>query len=925
MWDALAHISPKTKILFFAFLLILLPGAFLSYLGLQSVNQKIENLRAHYQSTAALLSDNLEREILHTEGGVNSFILQTPLPEGTMKSLQRWLNRLQSSNPFLSHPFAVNGSGGLASVLISKNWHDARKAISMRNPDVVGKVHSAEEMEFRAQAPLDAIALYRQALGLARSANDKALLLSRIGRCNFKIRRYKEGNDEYRRILTLGGDDVFIGPTPATVVALSQIADGYEELGDSLDSEATNLQLYDYLLHHPWDIEGGEYSYYVQSVGEIAHRFDEVKKDTASRRVETSIREEIQALEVFAHEVPAKYAWDAENRASAGLQPRHVSAKSGNTSEQFGIMKLSGSVNQQGIVGMGYQFRPEYITNQLLPKILTSSELEPNISVALLNEQDSILALPSEGKTTIQLASDNLTEVFPTWKVVLFDRNGKSIEKLVGNERELYLALFIGIMVVMAVGIFVTVRAAAHEAEASRLKAEFVSNVSHELKTPLALIRMFGETLESGLVVKEDQRKEFYGIIRKESERLTHLIDNVLDFSRIDAGNKEYQIEEADLVEVVRSTLDAYKFHIRDLGFDVESHLPDKRIEVQVDKDAISQALLNLLSNATRYSDDKKYIRVEVANAGSRVLVSVEDHGVGIPKDLQGKIFEKFYRVPKEKTRETRGAGLGLTLTKHIIEAHRGTIECQSEVGKGSIFTIALPLELRRNLIVETILIVEDEKDMVMGLKFNLEARGFKVLAAYDGDRGYRVAAEEHPDLVILDLMLPKKNGYEVCKLLKQETPNVPIIMLTARSQEAEIVTGLELGADDYVTKPFSLLELIARINAVLRRAKSGTKIPETYKFGALEINFRKYSARRKGRTIELSPREFEILKYFIERTGETVSREDLLNHVWGYDAFPNTRTVDTHIAKLRQKIEETPDEPQLIVTLHGVGYKFLG
>lgn len=226
---------------------------------------------------------------------------------------------------------------------------------------------------------------------------------------------------------------------------------------------------------------------------------------------------------------------------------------------------------------------------------------------------------------------------------------------------------------------------------------------------------------------------------------------------------------------------------------------------------------------------------------------------------------------------------------------------------------------------METILIIEDEKDMVMGLKFNLEARGFKVVSAFDGDRGYRMAVEEHPDLVILDLMLPKKNGYEVCKLLKEEVPTLPIIMLTAKSQEAEIVTGLDLGADDYVTKPFGLLELVARINAVLRRTKSGTKIPETYRFGTLEINFRKYLARKKGKTIALSTREFEILKYFIERKGETVSREDLLNHVWGYDSYPNTRTVDTHIAKLRQKIEDTPDKPQLIVTLHGVGYRFLG
>ena len=225
---------------------------------------------------------------------------------------------------------------------------------------------------------------------------------------------------------------------------------------------------------------------------------------------------------------------------------------------------------------------------------------------------------------------------------------------------------------------------------------------------------------------------------------------------------------------------------------------------------------------------------------------------------------------------------------------------------------------------MKKILIVEDEKDMVTGLKFNLEARDYVVIAAYDGEAGCKKAVEEKPDLVILDLMLPKLNGYEVCKRLKKEVPDIPIIMLTAKSQEAEIVTGLELGADDYITKPFSVLELLARIKAVFRRVKSGSEIPEVHQFGNLEINLKKYYARKKGKSLKLSPREYEILKCFIEREGEIVSRDQLLNQVWGYDSFPNTRTIDAHIAKLRHKIEDKPEEPKLIITIHGIGYKFL-
>lgn len=226
---------------------------------------------------------------------------------------------------------------------------------------------------------------------------------------------------------------------------------------------------------------------------------------------------------------------------------------------------------------------------------------------------------------------------------------------------------------------------------------------------------------------------------------------------------------------------------------------------------------------------------------------------------------------------------------------------------------------------METILIVEDEKDMVTGLKFNLEARGYCVIAAYDGESGYRMALAEKPDLLLLDLMLPRIDGYEVCRRLKQQLPRLPVIMLTARSQEADVVLGLELGADDYVAKPFSVLELLARINAVLRRSKSGAQIPEVYRFGQVEINFKTYTASKQGKALTLSAREYEMLKYFIEKEGKLVSRNELLNAVWGYDAFPNTRTVDTHIAKLRQKIEDAAHDPRHLITIHGVGYKFLG
>jgi len=225
---------------------------------------------------------------------------------------------------------------------------------------------------------------------------------------------------------------------------------------------------------------------------------------------------------------------------------------------------------------------------------------------------------------------------------------------------------------------------------------------------------------------------------------------------------------------------------------------------------------------------------------------------------------------------------------------------------------------------MKKILIIEDEENMVEGLRFNLEARNYVVIAALDGETGLKKAAGEQPDLIILDLMLPGLNGYEVCKRLKETIPEIPIVMLTAKSQESDIVTGLDLGADDYITKPFSILELLARINALLRRSNSNSSIPDVFHFGNIEIHFKKYEAYKNGKSLHLSPREFEILRLLLERKGEIVTREDLLNQVWGYESIPFTRTIDAHIATLRKKIEERPGKPALIITIHGKGYKFL-
>ncbi|HTH38066.1 MAG TPA: response regulator transcription factor [Pyrinomonadaceae bacterium] len=226
------------------------------------------------------------------------------------------------------------------------------------------------------------------------------------------------------------------------------------------------------------------------------------------------------------------------------------------------------------------------------------------------------------------------------------------------------------------------------------------------------------------------------------------------------------------------------------------------------------------------------------------------------------------------------------------------------------------------------ILLIEDEEGLVLTLSDRLQSEGFEVIAERDGKAGLEMAAAEPFDLILLDVMLPKKNGYDVCRDLRQKGIATPILMLTAKGETIDKVLGLKLGADDYLTKPFEMIELLARVEALLRRSpvqRSDGDGLDTFRFGEVSVDFKRAAVVKKNESIELSAMEFKLLHFLIENRGHVHSRDHLLDEVWGYDAMPSTRTVDVHIAWLRQKLEENPRHPNFIQTVHGLGYKFVG
>ncbi|NBW40922.1 DNA-binding response regulator [bacterium] len=219
--------------------------------------------------------------------------------------------------------------------------------------------------------------------------------------------------------------------------------------------------------------------------------------------------------------------------------------------------------------------------------------------------------------------------------------------------------------------------------------------------------------------------------------------------------------------------------------------------------------------------------------------------------------------------------------------------------------------------------VIEDDESVRRSLQLNLELEGYGVVLASDGEEGISLVEKHSPDLLILDVMMPKKDGLQTCKELRNKGISTPLILLTARSAEVDKVLGLELGADDYLAKPFGMRELVARVKALLRRTQSSAEV-DKIEFDDVVVDFKAYKTERAEQPIELSAREYRLLRYLVAKNGSVVSRDELLDEVWGYNSYPSTRTVDNHIARLRQKIERDVTQPQRIITVHGVGYKFV-
>jgi len=511
----------------------------------------------------------------------------------------------------------------------------------------------------------------------------------------FRTGALEEALAEYRRMLAV--DDAAVLSPSLAVLARYQIAAALAKLGRGHEAIAAYLDLY------------------ADLVRERTRLANPARAEYFKRRVHADLGPLLAGPDVPAPE-PRRYAALRAEEAQRAARRQFVAYLRGYVLPRLALQAASLRVGEEGFRHLwddefadrpyliaytavraadggrrilGLKLDLGYVAATLLPQLLDSSRLGPGVAFAVRDRKGSAVFGDAAGEPTAAVAFPG---IFPSWELCVVERRPAELRRLAYYNVLLFPAVNALMIVAIIVGVVIMLRGTARELEFSQLKSDFVSNVSHELKTPLALIRMFAETLEMGRARSPEKVKEYHRIIMRESERLTHLINNVLDFSRIESGRKTYDLRLDDLSDIVRDTLRAYSYELDKQGFTVETDIPDEVPETLLDRNAIALALLNLLSNAVKYSTDDRRVRVSLAERNGALVIRVADHGIGIdPADLD-KVFDKFYRARDQRVRATRGSGLGLAIVKHCVEAHGGTIAVASEKGKGTTFTITLPI-----------------------------------------------------------------------------------------------------------------------------------------------------------------------------------------------------------------------------------------
>lgn len=570
---------------------------------------------------------------------------------------------------------------------IADNKHTASLTVTRSwNPNYRKSMTKAEAEEFAGQNYSKAADNYQTSLGLAETAQQEALAIEGLARSNMAGQNYQKAiqyyqllKNEYSPINNLVGHPY--GLTSPLQLYMIGTLTGNKVIGhDSL------LATYQLLQDGNWLISYSSYFFFKTEYKSVLNTETEAGDSSFERLLRFS-----QFLENYV--IPAIKKRSGFSEFNKTVETLRTYIQTNDAQYLVSFREVQVPDTDRSYIG-GIRWNLDTIIAKIIPPLISDLTEDTGLEFLMVNDNGIDLSTNEAAvisKESIRLPFNNIP--LP-WTLVAIQPGYKNLQSDVKIQVVIYGFLVFVIIILMFFGVFILLRDMSRERNSMLLQTEFVHNVSHELKTPLSLIRLYGETLLLKEHLPESDRKEGLQIITKESERLSHMINNILDFSKIEMGRKEFDLKPGNLAEVVTITLDSYRYHLEKKGFITKTEIDQDIPVVMFDKDAVEGILINLFSNAIKFSNNTKRMTVKLKNTSEGICLSVSDRGIGIPPDELSNIFNRFYRVKSSHDFEARGSGLGLTLVKHVVDVHGWQIEVESTPGQGSVFSIMIPLNV---------------------------------------------------------------------------------------------------------------------------------------------------------------------------------------------------------------------------------------
>jgi len=560
---------------------------------------------------------------------------------------------------------------------------------------------NAEYLEFSHRNYMKAAEEYQKSLEAAVSKQNQAVALEGLGRSLLFSRRYQRAREAYNKLSRDYAQLRNKAGHPYGLVAALQLYEIDQEQKKEEDGLRTLLDVYEKLRNGVWLLDSPTYDFFISEIeSNFDSKFDdgkfpEIQKSCQALKAEPSPHlRELEFLEFLKNEaVPKVRERRTIYRDNEIIPPGRFFASSEENIHLISYCLLSQLETDRTFYG-GFSWDLDIVKTQLLPDIMTAVSEDSGLQLRVLDDKNPAVVSGLETESSNESLILSFLNIPLPWKLIAAQPAFMDLQKTAWRENFFYGILLIFIVVLMFLGVLLIVRDISRESETTQMKTEFVHNVSHELKTPLTLIRLYGETLQRKENLSGEDRQEAYEIITKESERLSHMINNILDFSRIEMGRKEFEFKKGSFAAVIRETLESYRYHLEKKGFLIKEEITPDLPEIVFDKEAMASVLINLLSNAMKFSPEKKEVEVKLFQENNHIVLQVSDKGIGIyPKD-KSRIFERFYRFKNRMVSESKGSGLGLALVKHVVEAHGGRIRVESEPGKGSVFSVYIPVSI---------------------------------------------------------------------------------------------------------------------------------------------------------------------------------------------------------------------------------------